>query len=376
MMLTKNEIDELLESAESRSLDFKEGQYQFVGCKDETKKSELIKDVIAFANTHRMHDAFILIGVREVKNGTSIVVGINDHLSDSDIQQFINSKTTRPVKFSYETAQYEDRNIGVIRIDKEQPRPITVKTKYGACIPDRAYIRRGSSTGEATPEEIYQMASATLEAQSKRNSQLSIFLYDAKQEEKFEKVEVDRKFLRFEGKIPQYSSNSYVSAAGENRRFYEDCAKFLHEQSLALKLAFGVHNSGTGSANDVVIKLRFISEGDIAVICDDDAHRAPSTDFLSNMRTIHDPRSQVVVERSSLGWTAMYTIKKLVAKNEHVFPDKLFVLARGTCDVEIEALIFSDELSSPITQKLEARIRVEDQTLSLDDLFKFAKRYE
>lgn len=88
-------IDQLLFGEEGNTLDFKSEQYRFSGATDD-EKSELLKDILAFANAWRRADAYILIGVKEVKGGRSEVVGIADHLDDAHIQQFVNSKTQRP----------------------------------------------------------------------------------------------------------------------------------------------------------------------------------------------------------------------------------------------------------------------------------------
>lgn len=44
---------------------------------------ELLKDVLAFANAFGRDEAFILIGVLEVKGSRAQVVGITDHLDDA-----------------------------------------------------------------------------------------------------------------------------------------------------------------------------------------------------------------------------------------------------------------------------------------------------
>src|SRR5262249_5677392 len=95
-------LEELLNQAEGEALDFKREQYPFERATDE-QKSELLKDVISFANGSRRTDAYILIGIEEKKGGRNQVVGITDHLDDASLQQFINSKTQRPVEFSYQT---------------------------------------------------------------------------------------------------------------------------------------------------------------------------------------------------------------------------------------------------------------------------------
>src|SRR5688572_20492279 len=96
-----NLLEQLLNESESSSLDFKETQYPFVGA-TEDQKSELLKDILTLANAWRRADAYILIGVKEVKGGRSIPVGITDHLDDASLQQFVCAKTNRPITFSYE----------------------------------------------------------------------------------------------------------------------------------------------------------------------------------------------------------------------------------------------------------------------------------
>src|SRR4051812_19822651 len=82
-------FEELLYEDESTALDFKRDQYPFSGESDEVQ-SELLKDILAFANSWRRTDAYILIGVEEVKGGRGNVVGLTSHLADHTLQQFVN----------------------------------------------------------------------------------------------------------------------------------------------------------------------------------------------------------------------------------------------------------------------------------------------
>ena len=91
-------IEHLLHEEEGTSLDFKRDQYRFGGSKAD--KSELLKDVLAFANAFRRDDAYILLGVEEIPGGRSKVVGVETQPEDANLQQFVNSKTQRPVTFS------------------------------------------------------------------------------------------------------------------------------------------------------------------------------------------------------------------------------------------------------------------------------------
>src|SRR5215510_1800070 len=108
-------FENLLYEDEGTTLDFKREQYRFYGASSD-EKSELIKDILAFANAWRRADAFILLGVEERKGARSEVFGISEDLKDSDIQQLINSNTQRPVTFSYHSTTMDGKKVGVIRI--------------------------------------------------------------------------------------------------------------------------------------------------------------------------------------------------------------------------------------------------------------------
>src|SRR5436309_2516424 len=132
-------IEELLWQGESEQLDFKEGQYRFYEASD-SEKGELLKDILAFANAWRQGAAYILIGVREVKGGRSEVVGVSQQLEDNDLQQFVNSKTQKPVHFSYIAVPFEGVQIGVVLIPK-QPRPLYLNQSLGSLRANTVYIR-------------------------------------------------------------------------------------------------------------------------------------------------------------------------------------------------------------------------------------------
>ncbi|MDO8447155.1 MAG: ATP-binding protein [Deltaproteobacteria bacterium] len=150
-------IEELLNEEESSSLDFKRNQYPFVGATDD-QKSELLKDILAFANAWRRNDSYILVGVEEVKGGRSIVKGVSHHIDDAQLQQFVNHKTQRPLTFSYTAYPFECKQIGIICIPLQQ-RPFFLKKDFGKLKRNVVHVRRGSSTDIADPDEIARMGS-------------------------------------------------------------------------------------------------------------------------------------------------------------------------------------------------------------------------
>lgn len=100
MQFTNDLLEKLLLKDEDTSLDFKREMYLFNGAND-NQKSELLKDILAFANSWRDEDAYIIIGVHKNKSGTVEIVELNQSVDDAQIQQFVNSKTQRPIQFSY-----------------------------------------------------------------------------------------------------------------------------------------------------------------------------------------------------------------------------------------------------------------------------------
>ncbi len=165
-------IDRLLHEEEGTALDFKRDQYPFDGENDRTK-SELLKDVLAFANSWRRSAAYILIGVEEVRGQRCRAVGVSVHLDDARLQQFVTSKTNRPVDFQYRQALFEGVEIGILEIP-EQDRPTYLNRAYGKLDKDVVYLRRGSSTVKARPDEIARMGAVVAGKTQSESPELSI----------------------------------------------------------------------------------------------------------------------------------------------------------------------------------------------------------
>lgn len=154
------EIEQLLNEAEGSSLDFKRDQYPF---QSNEEKGELLKDILAFANAWRRDDAYILIGVDEVRGGRSRPVGVERHFDDAALQQFVNSKTQRPISFSYRVESVDEVRVGVICVPVQE-RPFFLRADFGRLKKNVVYVRQGSSTSEANPDEIARMARSEMRA--------------------------------------------------------------------------------------------------------------------------------------------------------------------------------------------------------------------
>jgi predicted HTH transcriptional regulator len=154
-------VRDLLTEDESTTLDYKAARYPL---DTEEQRGELIKDLLAFANTARGKDAFILLGVKEVQGGRSTVHGIASHHADAHLQQLVNDKTNRTLIFSYHAVELEGKQVGVLRIPP-QVGPTYVRTDYGKLRANCVYVRRGSSTAILSPDEVarnFQPATSTI----------------------------------------------------------------------------------------------------------------------------------------------------------------------------------------------------------------------
>ncbi|WP_319584186.1 ATP-binding protein [uncultured Pseudodesulfovibrio sp.] len=188
MKIDHNFIEILLLEEEGTSLDFKSKQYPFKKATDDDK-SELLKDILAFSNSWRRGIAHIVVGVKEIPGERSEVVGHEECLDDANIQQFVNSKTNRPIDFSCLNIQYEDKKISVIAINLQE-RPFYLKKDYGKLKAETVYIRRGSATTIANLDEIAKMNSMTFNPVVAQAPQLHFAMFN-QQNQQVTSIEVN-----------------------------------------------------------------------------------------------------------------------------------------------------------------------------------------
>ena len=251
-------LEHLLHEPESQSLDFKQAQYRFERA-SELDKSELLKDVLAFANSWRRTPAYVLIGVREVKGGRSQVIGIADHIEDASLQQFVNSKTQRCVELSYEVVRVEGVEIGVIEIPI-QDRPAYAENDYGKVKAPVVYFRAGSSTREATPEEIARMgAQQSLEA----TPNLVLSWADAGERRLLSSPYLaDRLLLE-----PRLPANTFDSAArplsvmdrvtfAANDNYSQELIEYCFQQALYVPLGLALTNESRSAEGESALLVR------------------------------------------------------------------------------------------------------------------------
>jgi len=255
-------LESLLYEEESPTLDFKKEQYPFSKASEE-EKSELVKDILGFANAWRRSDAYILIGVEEVRGGKSEVIGIQNHLDDHTLQQFINSLTNQPVRFHYEAATIEGKQVGVIRIE-QQTRPIYLKKKYGKLDKDKVYVRRGSSTDPQKPATLDEIAQMRVEPEDIDANLAVVFSNPDTKELIGSHLSIEAKLYNLPPSysipsLPDSSRNSYgfysTSIYRTNHQYYRDLAHYIYVCKLFRPVRLSISNVGRVAARNVRVEF-------------------------------------------------------------------------------------------------------------------------
>lgn len=373
-------IERLLYEGEGPSLDYKRDQYPFAGASDE-KKAELLKDILAFANASRRSDAFILIGVEEIQGGPANPVGVSAHLADNDLQQFVNSKTQRPVKFLYKPVPFKGVMIDVIHIPL-QPRPFFLKLDYGRLKRNIVYVRRGSSTAEADPDETANMGREdAFLAEHHPDLQLR-FADGFDGQELGDRIALEVTKLTFpplsvipKVKLPQFDSMALYQ---RNEHYYEELARYLGMRNSLKPVHFRVSNVGDAVAQGVRVEIRILNSLNTYYVAEDreipyEAEREHMPIRLSTFPRNEPPRKPDAFIRQSPDspWMIEVDIGKVQAKAYVVTKDPIWIGPHTAIwtDVSIQAsaLLFADNIAEPVESDLWLDFRTTERHMSLED---------
>lgn len=375
-------FERLLYEEESTTLDFKKEQYRFVKATDD-EKSELLKDILGFANAWRRSEAYIAIGVVDVRGGRGDVVGIpaTDHLHDHSLQQFVNNLTNRPVRFHYEAFGFEGKQVGIIRIE-EQARPIYLKKDYGNLRKNEVYVRRGSSTDPTKPATLEEVA---LMGQSAKPDQAELSVEFAAVEQdaslgtsvgfQTEFCETPRpEDIPDYGAQGRYTSWETTSMYRTNSRYYRQLAEYEFKRRLFRPVRLVVHNAGSVAASGVRLEFHTPTGQEARILYASempDRPRRKEFTILSpvfrNIRparrepgdlTIHknDERIRVEVECETL------------QPGRRVWSDMFWIGRTVTGAIEFTGQVFAENLAQPKEFTLSAAFDVSLAGISIEDL--------
>ncbi len=141
--------------AECDYLDFKEENYH----KD--NKTELVKDLIALANSHSTRNKYIIIGIKEENNICEEILEIDNEYArdEAKFQQIIKTYIKEDLMVEYKIINIEGKDLLIIKIPatNNSNRPFMVKTQIKYLKENEIYIRKGSSTALVNKRDLEYM---------------------------------------------------------------------------------------------------------------------------------------------------------------------------------------------------------------------------
>jgi Putative DNA-binding domain len=260
-MISDEDLEQLRYKGESTDLDFKQAQYPFAGVSD-YEKSDLLKDIMAMANSYRSGPGFILIGFKDLTPHPAEVVGISarDHIDDAALQQFVRSKIDPLLEFQYEERLLDGKHIAVITIPK-QARPFAPKQDFGKLKKNVALVRRGSSTDEASMSEMAKMALA--DGGSSKTARVDLRIDNEGNNPLSARLTLI--FLKF-GKLPNYEEDNWIDLGNGirtplavmrivNRHYYRQAADYHAALSRLVLVRLSLANQSDFALGEVKLEL-------------------------------------------------------------------------------------------------------------------------
>lgn len=375
----------LLHEEEGSTLDFKRDQYRFAKASLDDK-AELLKDLLGFANALRRADAYILVGVEDVRGSRGNVVGISEHLDDHSLQQFAAHNTNRTLHFHYEAFTFVGKNVGIIRIDIAQDRPLSLVRDIGQLKKGEVYLRRGSYTDPtkpATADEIALMGRAS--ALGLRRSELAVQFADVESGQPIgTSIEWEATELRIPppSKIPSYSprrSSFEVTFDRDNPNFYREVAEYAAFQSLFRPVRLVIENTGSTPAEDVRVEIE-VDEGSGVSLKESEPDEPARTQMMGvnpdALRSIRRPgRDPGDIEIFESTKNARLVIEcGNMQPGRRVPSDKFYVAVRESGPTSLSGRIFAATLEQPksFDVTIDATISVSD--VPAEAIRKFAEK--
>lgn len=370
-MLPDSLLEELRSAGESATLDYKAERYKFAKASDD-EKSELLKDILAMANAQRSGEAYILLGFKESAPYPAEVVGLpaDGAIDDSRVQEFINHKLESKLAFRYEEQLFNGKHIAVITIPK-QSRPFYVTKTYGKVEANTVYIRRGSSTGIATPREIYRMGVAD---QSKGEALFDLQVLD--HENRPLNDHFDRTFLTFD-ELPSYRReqlSAFMAAPNfnrENRNYWREGAEYLQSKSCLIRIRLALTNRSIFALTDAKLEVTWTNDAGqpFKMLTADDLPDLPAEEwnirhsFSGDNRTEVDEEGPEPVYLSLLG-----TVRP--GETRRVEEDLAFLpMKPGAYTMKVRVL--ANEISQPGTIERVLTVNGECRHLGVEELLEY-----
>jgi hypothetical protein len=376
-------FEKLLKEESSDMLFFRPRGYQFQGASN-VEKSELLRDIIGFANAWRRADAYIITGVKEVKNGENEILGIIDHLNFDEIQEFVNSKTQNPIQFSYNALTVNRKKIGMIHIPL-QSRPFFLQNDYVNLKKYVVYVHRGESVVEAGPDEVTKMKISDSQKKFEQPSFALEFAHSNKKSSIGSRINLKTFLIEVpqEDLIPDFNEDLMVnplSATGKtltpteiNKNYYRELIDHYQQMGSVSLIDFCIHNNSDVDSENV--RLAF-SVGDKEGIIF----------FMEEFELIPKPRKYkwegshienfleitpgLKIEKKSSEWQIGLFLGQIPPKQKLFTTSGLYVGAKKNVVLDIDVNLLADNLFEPLVFPLIIDIKTQMKKLQLEMLLK------
>jgi hypothetical protein len=380
--MTTELFESLLFEEEGTTIDFKKEQYRFVNASDD-EKSELMKDILGFANAWRRAKAYILVGVEEVRGDKSNVVGIlaSEQLDDHSLQQFVNSLVNTPIHFQYRAFSYQGKQVGIFVLDGGQKRPIYLRRNYGTLEKEKVYVRRGSSTNPSKPASLDEIALMGA-GRPRDRAELLVEFAEVDRDHAIgacmrmecefcgipERKDIPK--LRDPHEHPFGLRTDYLR--GHNANYYRELAEYEFMTRLCRPVRLTAKNVGEVAANNVRVEL--VVPTDLGLLPTVDMPEKPEKEemfaarAMRRIRSLHgrDP-GEVDIDQNDDRYRIEIDCKNL-QPGRQVWSDKFYIGAGQSGDYPIEGHVFADNLPTPQQFTLTVTADVEHTTLTINEL--------
>ena len=361
-------LETLLHQEEGTALDFKQEQYPFENA-DTGQKAELLKDILALANSWRLTTAYILIGVKEVKGGRSIIVGVANHLDDASLHQFVNAKTQRPVDFSYLPFRTEGVEIGVIEIPVQE-RPLYLTRRFGNISDNQVLVRDGSSTRIASPDEIKRMG---VDQASRSTPNFTLEWADIGNHTVLPSPHTIHSLVFDPSLHPEtFAQPIHRFDSFANRNYSREVIACATERNLLTPLGLRIQNrSGT-----VGRRIRFnaqVNKLDGIVIKESiDPLPSPHNNIfgrdVSEFRFQREDETVWIFREFDLFWEIVVDFGDVRPHDEIWTDTALFAGSFNPCVISLQGELRGDNVPEPIKCELQVKVEVGRRAMTIDDV--------
>lgn len=360
-------VNKWLYSSESECLDFKQCQYDFTS-DSERGWSEFLKDVMSMANSWREGDAYIVIGIEDRRDKPNNLIGIDTHIDDASLQQFVNSKVKTPCKFEYLTYTYDQKTIGIVRIP-QQKRPVYLDRKFGNLNQGVVYVRRGSSTAVAAPDEVAEMG--RYDAGLVVKPDLKLGLYDSKSGllVSDSSIDVKRRYILINDEVPDYAvNNGFVSLRIGNKNYYRDMVKYLNFCYSYATIQLGIYNGGDVEACNLCFEIE-VSDLDSDIQLDCRKVSRPSKDPLC-LDFVSMTPGVYIINKLQDRWSVSASVPCVHAKKTVQLDGLIYIQKINGGVVNIATKVYCNGLVSPVNQEFIVNVNSETIEMSWGQFYK------